>query len=359
MSEPPCPSTVGIVVNPLAGTDIRRLVASASPTTEMAKVGIIRRAIIGAAEAGTQRILLSDDRRSLARRALDRIERDLGSRAAESVDVDVLSGPPHDHRSNTVRVARELRDRGAGALVVLGGDGTHRDVVQGWRDAPIVAVSTGTNNVFPRPMEATLAGHAAGAVASGCVSLPDVSWRAKVIDVEVRRADGSVEHDLALVDVALVDTAFTGSRAVWHGGSLRSIVATIAEPASVGLSAIAAACEPCGRAEPAATWVTLAPSGATDVRVPIAPGRYADLTVSRARRLDLGEPVEFAGPGTLSFDGERDVVLAADDRAMLTVHDDGPCVIDVDAAIDEALAARRRTHSPDSSSRVIPPSEDD
>ena len=37
----------------------------------------------------------------------------------------------------------------AGAVVALGGDGTCRDVAIGWPDAPLIAISTGTNNVFP------------------------------------------------------------------------------------------------------------------------------------------------------------------------------------------------------------------
>ena len=250
MSEPPCPAPVGIIVNPLAGTDIRRLVASAAPTSDMAKIGIIRRAVVGAIEGGARRLIFSSDRRSLAERALDRIERDLDPSVAAAVETEILDGPPHDHRSNTVQVARHLQERGAGAVVVLGGDGTHRDVAQGWRRAPIVPVSTGTNNVFPRQIEATLAGHAAGAVASGSVDLDAVAWSAKVIDVTIERRDGSTEHDLGLVDVALVESTFTGSRAVWDGDAIHTVVAAIAEPASVGLSSIAAAAAPCHRTSP-------------------------------------------------------------------------------------------------------------
>ena len=45
---------VGLVANPMAGKDIRRLVSAASPVSDMAKIGIIRRALIGAFEGGAE-----------------------------------------------------------------------------------------------------------------------------------------------------------------------------------------------------------------------------------------------------------------------------------------------------------------
>ena len=67
-------ATVGIIVNPLAGTDVRRLVSGAAPMPDMHKVGIIRRAVIGAVEGGATTIVLTDDRRALAHRALEKLE---------------------------------------------------------------------------------------------------------------------------------------------------------------------------------------------------------------------------------------------------------------------------------------------
>ena len=337
MSTPSCTCTVGIVINPLAGTDIRRLVSSASPTTEMAKVGAIRRAVIGAISGGARHILLTGDRRQLAERALDRIERDLEPERIGTFTTSIVEAPPYDHRDNTVDAARRLRDLGASAVVVFGGDGTHRDVVSGWRDVTMVAVSTGTNNVFPRAIETTLAGHAAAAVACGHVALHDATWRAKVIDVEIDRADGRHERDLGLVDVALVASSFTGSRAVWHGDTLRHLVAAIAEPATVGLSAIAAAAAPCSRRAPGGVHLSFDPHSTTRVHAPIAPGRYTTVGVAEHHVLANDEPVYLDGPGALSFDGERDVVVGPDDRVTLRVAADGPHIIDVEAAMAAAL----------------------
>lgn len=319
-------STVGVIANPLAGKDIRRMVAEASPTSDMAKVGIVRRAVIGAVEGGATRVILADDRRGLAFRAIDRLELD-----AELV---VLEEPVIDSGKNSELAARRCREEGAGAVIVLGGDGTHRDVAKGWRHAPLVALSTGTNNVFPREVEATIAGHAAGLVASGRVSLEQAGFQAKVIDVVVE-GKGAPDHaDLALVDVALVSNTFTASRAVWDASSLKELVAAIAEPATVGLSAIAAGLAPTNRRRPGGVHVSFGSGEASEsVRTPIAPGLYVDVDVARYQRLAAGQTIDVQGPGALSFDGERDVALNSGQSASLTIASDGPFVIDIDQAM--------------------------
>ena len=308
---------VGLVANPMAGKDIRRLVSAASPVSDMAKVGIIRRALIGAFEAGATKIIVSDDRSALARRAAEGVDGDI-----EALDLATMSTS-----RDSQRAAAAMAEAGVSTVIVLGGDGTHRDVAKGWRDAAMVTLSTGTNNVFPRSVESTLAGQAAGLVASGRVRLVDCARRAKVIDVALD--DGAT--DLALVDIALTDDSFTASRAVWRVDTLKELVAVIAEPASVGLSAIAAAVAPLARASAGGVHVRLGEQG-RPVRAPIAPGRFETLSIVDHRRLATNESVQLVGPGVLSFDGERDVILD-DGAATLTISPDGPWVIDVPAAL--------------------------
>lgn len=343
---------VGLIANPAAGKDIRRLVSAASPVSDASKVGIIRRAAIGAVEGGASRLLMADDRHALARRAV----------ARSGLPAEIVEGPLLSSGRDSERAARRMAEAGVGALIVLGGDGTHRDVAKGWRTAPIVALSTGTNNVFPRFHEATVAGHAAGLVASGAVPVDAVAWSTKVIDVEIDGADGP---ELGLVDVALTTSSFTGSRAVWDVASLRELVTAIAEPAAVGLSAIAAALAPTDRRDPGGVHVRF--GSAVDpgrdgtagrrVRCPIAPGLYAEVTVAAHRRLETGDVVELHGPGALSFDGERDVVLGSGVVARARVSVDGLRVIDVERALAVGSAgARPPCHR---SSARTPPSRGD
>ncbi len=309
-------ATVGVIANPVAGKDIRRLVSAASPVSDMAKIGIIRRAVVGAVEGGAQRLLITDDRRALGLRAIDGLSLD--------AEVAFLDAPPYDSGVNSQNAAAIFRDRGVGAVIVLGGDGTHRDVAKGWRTAPVVAVSTGTNNVFPRQVEATIAGQAAGVVASQQPPIHKVANQAKIIDVELDHG----EAEQALVDIALVDESFTGSRAVWKGQSLLEMVAAIAERATVGLSSIASRVAPTTRHQPGGVHVTF--GDGERFRVPIAPGLFSEVEIASWRRLRANDFVEMSGPGVLSFDGERDLVLASGRSAMVTVSHDGLWVIDIE-----------------------------
>lgn len=335
---PTSPATVGIIANPAAGKDIRRLVTAASPVSDMAKIGIIRRAATGAIEGGASRLLVADDRHALARRALKDIATD---RQGPTVEVSVLDLPLLSSSRDSQRAAAAMADAEVDVVIVLGGDGTHRDVAKGWRDAPMVAISTGTNNVFPRSVEATVAGHAAGLVASRTVPLSDVTDTAAVIDVELTAADGHTRTDLGLVDVALTEGAFVGSRAVWNVAVLRELVTAIAEPTAVGLSAIAAAVAPSDRNETAGVHLRFpcaAPEGAgrqsksprsTVVRCAIAPGSYTNIEIADHRRLEPTDEVVLRGPGVLSFDGERDIVMGEGDKARVWISRNGPRVIDV------------------------------
>ena len=320
--------TVGVIANPAAGKDIRRLVAHASPTSDAAKMGVVRRAIAGAIDAGATRILVAPDRHNLSTRAVADFD-------TSSARIEIVDEPTIGHPSDTISMATHMRYENVDALIVLGGDGTHRDVAKGWLDAPLVGISTGTNNVFPRHIDATLAGVAAGLIASGVVALADVTYQAKVAHLSFD--DGTAE-DLALVDLVLMHGNFTGSRAVWDPAQLQVVIACIAEPASVGLSAIAALLMPTDRRSPHGVHVVL--GGPETVRAPIAPGSFADVPYWTVDELDLGQTVTLHGPGVLSFDGERDRVLGADTTATVRILADGPRVIDVEATLAAAVAAK-------------------
>ncbi len=387
MERPPG-NAVGIVANPLAGKDLRRLTSGATPVSDAVKIGAIRRAVVGAVEGGASRVLISGDRARLGERALAglRLPPTGEGSGTAAPHAEVLAAHGWHTGRDSQLTAAQFRDQGVGAVIALGGDGTQRDVAKGWRDVPLVPLAVGTNNVFPLQLEATVAGFAAGAVASGWADAAEVTSQAKIIDVTVeaepdgeaaaraarepnrmrigepeREAKGAAarsldssrtpveaeRHDVALVDVCLVRGSFVGARAVWESASVSEIVAAIAEPDSVGLSAIAAAVAPVRRHEAGAAHVRLgctpgsesAPGGRR-IRAAVMPGSYSDIDIARCERLAFGQPVTLRGPGVLALDGEREIVLGAGERATITVNPDGPHVIDVGAAV--AAAQRRR-----------------
>ncbi|MCC6383168.1 MAG: NAD(+)/NADH kinase [Dehalococcoidia bacterium] len=307
---------VGIVANPASGKDIRRLVARASVFDNQEKAAIVARAFVGAIAAGATSFRYLPDRYGIVAQAIPD--------AGVDADVAPVDSPDTDSALDTIRAAAQFRDLGCAVVLTLGGDGTNRAVARGWRDAPLVAISTGTNNVFPRMIEGTVAGAAAGLVASGAIALAEVARPAKLVTVTV---DGE-RDDLALVDAVLVDERFLGARAIWDASRLRVAVLTRAEPASVGVSAIGGLLRPLGERDPGGLALDFG-SGGVLVDAPIAPGLYQTVPVRRVRPLAEGEPVVVEGPGVLALDGERERVLKQGQRAILSVVPDGPRVVDV------------------------------
>jgi predicted polyphosphate/ATP-dependent NAD kinase len=322
------PGPLGIIANPASGKDIRRLVAHASVFDNQEKANILKRAVRGAVAAGAREFLYMPDSHGLAESAFEGLD--------GQVRWSAVAVPGTASDLDTRRAAERMREAGCAALISLGGDGTNRALARGWRDAPLVPISTGTNNVFPSLVEGTVAGAAAGLVATGVVPLASVSRRVKIVEVELEQG----QADLALIDAVLVDQAFIGARALWEPGTLRAAVLARAEPAATGISAIGGLLCPISDEEDGGLLLSFGPGG-TCVSAPIAPGLYREVAVREARALAPGEVVELVGPGVLAFDGERERVLAAGARARLCVRRDGPRVIDVAAALREA--ARRGT----------------
>jgi len=338
-------STVGIIVNPNAGKDIRRLSTPATHTSDVTKVGIVRRAIVAAAESGATRVLLMPDRHRLAERAA--ADLDLVGPHGRCV-IEIVDEPLTGSRFDTIAAARRFWKEQVGAVIALGGDGTARDVALGWPDAPLIAISTGTNNVYPTAIDGTSAGAAAGLVASGLVDIHEVGRRSKRVTVRIDDVvvDGDEERhvsrdDLALVDLAFVETQFVGARAVRDPESVRAVVAAVATPASTGLSSIAGRIHPVDRWEDGGVLVRLGGEHGRHVRVPLAPGSFTTLEVSEVRPLRLGETVEFTGKCVLAFDGERDVPVSDRGRVSVRVDKSGPLLIDVDATLSIAARDRR------------------
>jgi len=306
---------IGIAVNPASGKDVRRLVARASVFDNQEKCAIVRRAIVGALAAGANRFFYVPDSHGIAAAAF--------AEFGDQVCAEAVDAPRTGSVLDTIRGARALGAVRCAAVLTLGGDGTNRAVVLGWRNAPLLPISTGTNNVFPQLVEATIAGAAAGLVASGAVELSAVAVQAKTITIEI---DGEAD-DVALIDAVLTAERFVGARALLEPELLRLALLTRADPAAVGMTAIGGLIAPLGDDVDQGLLLTLG-HGAHGVRAPIAPGLYAAVRVAASRTVEFGEVVTVEGPGVLAFDGERERVLKSGQRAHLSIRRDGPWVID-------------------------------
>jgi predicted polyphosphate/ATP-dependent NAD kinase len=329
---------VGIIANPAAGRDIRRLVAGASVSGSADKAGMVLRALAGLGAAGVTRALMMPAGDGLSATLRSRLTgTDAALPALEELEMR-LTGTAAD----TAVAVERMRAAGVKALIVLGGDGTHRVVAKACGELPLCSLSTGTNNVFPAMREATVAGLATGLFATGRAGEGAVR-REAALRLELPGG----ETDLALVDVAVSGERFIGARALWRGGDVRELFAAFADPGAVGLSAVAGLLQPLPRGGGQALHVRMATDAdeaALTLRVPLAPGLVAPVAIASHRTLELGEAVTVPpGDGCLALDGEREIERRRGETATVTLVP-GPLTLDVDAVMRDA-AHRNATHT--------------
>jgi predicted polyphosphate/ATP-dependent NAD kinase len=285
------------------------------------KSAIVRRAVCGAAAAGCTQFFYHDDAHGIARTALAEV----GDVCATAIDSTQMS-----NALDTISAARALRDQACDVVITLGGDGTNRAFCLGWQDAPLLPISTGTNNVFPGLQEATIAGAAAALAALGVA--PDVAFeQQKCITVEIE----GQRPDLALIDVVMTSERFVGARALLKPQYFQSALLTRADPAAVGITSIGGLLSPLSAATDAGLWMEFGEPG-TRIAAPLAPGLYHEVCIRSHRTLELGQTVRAVGPGTLAFDGERERTLAPGQEARMTLSRTGPWVVNVTAVMHRA-----------------------
>jgi predicted polyphosphate/ATP-dependent NAD kinase len=319
-------STVGIIANPASGKDIRRLVTHASVFNNHEKTHILQRVLLALDAVGVQRVLFMPDYYGLVERALDGLNLSL---EATGLYMDMQA----DERDST-EAARRFRERenDVGCIVTLGGDGTNRAVAKGCSDIPIVAVSTGTNNVFPCMLESTVAGLAAGLVAREMVNVAEVTYTAKQLEVYV---DGQLV-EIALIDVVASAELFIGSRALWDPRRLREIVLARAEPNCIGMSSIGGCLHALGPRDAQGMYVRLG-QGNTSVLAPVGPGLVIPVDIQSHHLLSLGEEVMLEPAAcTIAVDGERQIEVFSEQQVSVQLTDHGPRVVDVQRCMREA-----------------------
>ena len=323
---------VGCIANPMAGKDIRRLVAYGSRIDNQEKVNIVRRILLGLESAGVAEVLLMPDTFQIADKALEGIHQPLQLR------MHILEMEVRGDAKDSLRAAQHMCDAGAQCLLILGGDGTHRVVAKASGTIPLVPISTGTNNVFPQMLEGTVAGLAAGFYASHAPQLDGVILPTKRLEIW---RDGALQ-DIALVDVAVSAQQFVGARALWDVSGIQELFLTQGTPSNIGLSSIAGWSHPITMADTAGLHLILG-DGGRQVRAPIAPGLIVPVGISHERLIEAGEriPIRHA-PAMLALDGERELLVRQGEHWEVALSWDGPKVLDVDRTL--LLAQRQGLH---------------
>ncbi|WP_434618080.1 ATP-NAD kinase family protein [Azospirillum sp. B2RO_4] len=338
---------VGIVANPVSARDIRRVVANATSLQIADRANILLRVLAALHACGVRDVLMMPENGGI------RAHVERGMMRARSRGEDIypalhpVAMPITGTVADTHRATAEMRRAGVSALVVLGGDGTHRAVAAECGTVPIAGISTGTNNAFPEHREPTITGLATGLAVTGRVP-PHIAFAAnKRIDVSL---NGGAVTEMALVDVALVMERYIGARALWRTENFRELYVTFADPEVIGMSAIAGLLEPVGRDESGGLMVRLSPDGdcrkaATTLHAPIAPGMMARVGITDWRRMpaDVAFVPEVTA-GSIALDGERELSFSERDRLSLTLRDDAFRTVNVAAVMRHAGQNRLLTN---------------
>lgn len=331
--------TLGLIANPVSARDIRRVVANAGNLQITDRVNIVLRVLQAAHAAGVRRALLMPDRGGI--RAL--LERHLKRGDASLPELQWLDMEPSSTVEDTFTATRLLQREGVAAIVVLGGDGTHRAVVRELvagtgPGLPIAGLSTGTNNAFPELREPTVTGLAAGLYAAGRLPPPEVLQGNKLVEVAI---DGE-RRDIAIVDAVVTHDRSVGARALWKTTSLDACYLAFAEPEAIGLSSIGGLLQPVGRREPGGLAVQLAADerhALLALHAPIAPGLVRPVPIAGWQRMVAGEPLAVrAEAGTVALDGERELAFEPGQRVTMTLREHAFTTLDVARAM--AVAAR-------------------
>lgn len=319
-------SSVGIIANPRAGKDIRRLVAHGSILDTQEKVYIVRRAILGLEGAGVKEVVFMPDPSGIGMKALSGIDRQL------KLQPRFLEMLIRDDASDSTRAGELMHEQGTRCLIVIGGDGTNRVVAKGCGSLPLVPISTGTNNTFSRSLESTLAGFAAGLYATRGLSREEFTLPSKRLNLY---RDGTLE-DIALIDVAVCDYQFVGARALWEVPRLKEVFLTQGTPMNMGLASIGGMVHPISPRQEGGLHLTLGEDG-TPVIAAIAPGLIAPVGVRSHQLMSAGArfPVSFE-PSILALDGERELMVNAKDTWEVALTWDGPRVLNIEKVLETA-----------------------
>ena len=319
-------TSVGIIANPRAGKDIRRLVAHGSVLDTQEKVYIVRRAVLGLDSTGIDEVVLFPDPANICNKALAGIGTPL------RLTTRFLEMSVFDEATDSTRAAQLMHEQGVACVIVIGGDGTSRVVAKGCGAMPLVPLSTGTNNAFPRFLESTLAGLAAGYYAARRLPLVDFTLPSKRLTIY---KNGAFE-DMALVDVAVCDYQFIGARALWEVHRLKELFLTQGRPTNIGMASIGGMVHPLHPQAEGGLYLQLGENGRS-ITAAIGPGLVAQIGIQQHTLMQQKKrvPVNFR-PAVLALDGEREISVNAEDRWEIEWSWDGPRVLDIEKVMDAA-----------------------
>lgn len=328
---------VGIIANPVSARDIRRIVSHAGNLPINDRANIVLRMLTGLATAGVDEVLIMPENGGIRTQLIRTITREANMGGLRFPEITYLDMPVTCTADDSAEAARQLHEAGVGAIVVLGGDGTNRVVVQNCGNTPISGVSTGTNNAFPELREPTITGLAVGLAVTGQVPHEFAFADNKILEVKVND-----QREIALVDVAVVAERFIGARAIWKTANFRDLFATFGLPEGIGMSSIIGLLAPLDRLTPEGRRVRLLPPEQAPAQIvaPIAPGLIEEVGIGGVEAMKPGAVyLPSVSAGSIALDGERELTFSEIDDVSIRLLTGAFRTINVPACM--AFATKR------------------
>ncbi len=176
-------SKIGIVVNPMAGKDVRRIIGYASVVDAVEKVEVLRRILSGLMFFEVEEIFFMPDPDNYYCRVMDSLHKRDFERLEKKVKV--LDFQPLGEDVDSKRAGQLMNKLQVDCIITLGGDGTCKAVASGCGNTPMLPVSTGTNNVFPYRIDGTIAGLVAGAYSRNNQNSENMIRKANMFNIYV------------------------------------------------------------------------------------------------------------------------------------------------------------------------------
>ena len=323
-------TSIGIIANPNSGKDIRRLVSHATVIDNIEKINIIERIVLGAQALGVKKVFVMPDSYNMGYKVRDK----LNSSNELKCEINIVDMMIFDDINDTVKAAEFMeKNDEIKCVIILGGDGTNRAAAKSIKNTPIIAISTGTNNVYPTMLEGTVVGMAAAVVASG--RFDDSKFISKDKRIEIYKNEELV--DIALIDAVISKDIFIGSKAIWNMNTIEKIIVTRSHPASIGFSSLIGCKKIIYPEDDFGAYLDIN-SGNGNIKVPIAAGVIESILVSDPIIIGFDDEYEFIAKnmGIIALDGEREIKFSENQKLIFRIRRTGPLNVDIIKALETA-----------------------
>ena len=311
--------SVGIIVNPNSGKDIRRLVSNAFVVPQQYKSNELLKLYEGLFNEGIKKVFIMPDFSDVSRRARENY--------SNKIETEILKTKRLDEESTTIESAKKMDSLGLECVIIFGGDGTSRLASSHLSNTPILAISTGTNNLFPENIDGTIAGIAVGKFAN--------FEKKEAYLIKTKKLDIFFNEqyvDSALVDVVVTDIPYVGARAIWSMDSISEIFINKIKPTGIGFSSIGFKLIK-NLQHDESVYVKISENKNNSQNKffsPIAPGKIEKIFVDNWKLFKKNEIIKIqTKKGTLALDGERRLEFSNKNNPSVKINYKGPTCLNI------------------------------